>query len=120
MTNQTTQLRMGDTTPWKSVEGYQPGRSRTGSCNAISAIAYGVDVPIGRVVVYSPYYNQQVAAGVDNPERSVCLPDKDGSYVKNPLTNQLLSAEPTTLSAMKVGGSYRVAGAWIEGDHCRR
>lgn len=117
MTNQTTPLGLGRTAE-NRVEGYHLGRSRTGSYNAIAATAWGSDVQFGRVVVASPEYNQQVAAGIENPGRTVALPDAAGTYIQDPATGDPLSTNPTLLADFKVGGNYVVLGVAVEGDRC--
>ncbi len=117
MANQTTPIGMGRTAA-NRVDGHQLGLSRTGNFNAISATAYGSQVPIGRLVVFSPFHNEQIDAGQHNPSRTVALPDKTGDLIINPLTGNLLKNEAPLLAKFKVNGKYMVAGIVIEGDAC--
>lgn len=114
---QTTTLGLGRTEEQR-IDGYPLGRSRTGSFNALAAIAWGSNIQFGRVVVASPEFNQAIAAGVDNPSRSVMIPDETGAYLRDPNTGLPLSTNAALLAAGKVGGEYRVMGISMEGDRC--
>ena len=124
---QSTPIGMGRTAESR-IDGHQLGKSRTGPFNALSALAYGSDIPFGRLVVFSPVYNQAVANSADVPTRSVMLPSEDGEYLINPADGTLLTA---TANAALVTASkylpegaaageeiYRVAGITMEGDRC--
>lgn len=119
MATQTTPLGLGRTETIK-VDGYKLGRSRTSRTNAgLACRTWGSQVPIGRLVVFSPAYNIAVAAGEDNPERTVCLPDANGDYIVDPVSGLLLKdADPQLLANLKVDDEYRVAGIMVEGDQC--
>lgn len=115
--DQTTPIGLGRTAQSR-IDGYQLGLSRTGDFNAMAALAWGSNMQIGRVAVYSPEYNAAVAAGLDNPNRSVMIPDATGTYVTDPATGQPLSTNATLLAQAKVAGKYLVAGIIMEGDRC--
>lgn len=108
------------------IDGHQLGKSRTGPFNALSALAYGSDVPFGRLVVFSPVYNQAVANSADVPVRSVMLPSAGGEYLINPANGTPLTAAANaalvTSSKYTPEGDdtaiYRVAGITMEGDRC--
>lgn len=114
---QTTKLGLGRTEE-NRIDGYQLGRSRTGSYNALAAIAWGSNLQNGRIAVYSPEFNAAVAAAVDNPTRSVALPDLAGTYIRDPATGLALSTNAPLLADLKVGGVYVVAGVVTDGDRC--
>lgn len=114
---QTTTLGLGRTDE-NRIDGYQLGRSRSGSFNAIAATCWGSNVQFGRVIVASPEYNLAIAAGVDNPSRSGMIADAAGDYLRDPATGLLLNTNAALLAASKVNGDYVVLGVSMEGDRC--
>lgn len=116
---QTTPLKMGRTAQ-NRIDGYQLGLSRTGNHHGLSAMAWGSQIPFGRLVVFAPNYNAAMLAGEDNPQRSVMLPSETGEFLINPLDGTPLNAAANSavLDAAKINGQYLVAGVVFEGDKC--
>ena len=112
-------MGMGDTeTSGVNVRTRAFGRSRQDDSRSLAAYAWGSDLPLGRLVVYSPTFIRASSVGNHDFPRTVALPDATGEYLHLNDGNTL-DTDSALLAKFKVSGDYLVAGVVINGNMCK-